>query len=116
MDMNKLQEAGVDVPDLMNRLMGNEALVNRFFKRLIEDDNIDKLRDAVAKGDMQEALSYSHALKGMTGNLSLTSLFNLFSEQVSLIRTGIYSKAALMMPEISEEYDKTINALKEIIE
>lgn len=43
-------------------------------------------------------------IKGLCGNLSLTRLFELFAEQVALMRANEWNKAVGMMPEISKLY------------
>ncbi len=107
----QLKEAGVDTQSLINRLMGNEALVGIFIKKFTEDKNFTELKIAFAGNDAKAAEMKSHTLKGMCGNLSLTRLYELFSEQVSLIRKGELESAANMMTELENIYDSTLSAM-----
>ena len=65
--------------DALERFMGSEALLTRFLGRFLEDGNMDALRAAVAAGEWDKALTASHTLKGMSGNLSMTVLYDLFT-------------------------------------
>ncbi len=108
----RLVNAGVDVDALLGRLMGNASLVRVFIKKFAEDQTIIKLEQAFAKRDAKAAEMASHTLKGMCGNLSLTELFALFTEQVNLLRTGMYDSAEAMMDTISKKYQDTLLEMK----
>ncbi len=103
-----LIEAGIDVPELLDRLMQNKTLIRVFIKKFLEDQSCARLREATQAKDYKQMEFYSHILKGMCGNLSLKSLYGLFSEQVRLLRAGEGEQAAYMMPQIDEEYGSAI--------
>ncbi len=104
--------AGMDPEDLMKRLMGNGKLIRLFVEKFLADTNYEKLTAAMAAEDWAAAESASHTLKGMCGNLSLTTLYPLFTEQVRRLRAGERAEAAAMMPEIVAAYEITTNALR----
>ncbi len=108
MDYTELEKAGVDVHALIERLMGNEALIRKFMNRFSENENFSELEDAVAKNDWKTACESAHMLKGMCGNLSITKLFDLFAEQVRLFRLNENQYAAAMMEEIRTRYEYTM--------
>ncbi len=108
MNLEALTAAGINTDTLLNRLMGNTALIKIFVQKFTADSNFSDLTAAFAEGDMQKAEHASHTLKGMCGNMSLDALFALFSEQVVLIRAGDREKAAAMMPEITAEYERAV--------
>ncbi len=111
-DYEKLTRAGLDMESLIRRLMGNESLVRIFIKKFTEDQNWAKLQQAFADRDMEQAEMASHTLKGMCGNLSVTELYGLFTEQVNLIRSGEYTKAEAMMPRLTASFESTIGWMK----
>ncbi len=104
----KLLQAGVDVNGFLKRLMGNEILVKTFIKKFTEDKTFESLKLAFEEKDMKQAEMASHTLKGMCGNLSITELYVLFTEQVDLIRAGEYERAENMMKIITPKYDLSI--------
>lgn len=113
MDYTLLENAGIDVQSLINRLMGNEALITRFMQKFIDDDSFEKLSAAICDENYEAALAASHTLKGMCGNLSITKLFDLFTKQVELIRAGKNTEAVGLMPEITQTYKTVTSAISE---
>lgn len=112
MDYTILTNAGVDVKGAIERFVGNEDLFARMLKKFLDEPSYNKLVAAIADNDRKEALAASHTLKGLCGNLSLTRLFELFSEQVALIRADEWDKAVGMMPDISKSYDEMTGAIR----
>ncbi len=108
----ELVEAGIDVPDLLNRLMQNKSLIRVFAKKFIENKSYEHLREVAEKADAKQMEFDAHILKGMCGNLSLKALYSLFTEQVRLLRVGEKEQAIHMMPIIDEEYKRTVEHMK----
>ena len=103
---SQLQQGGVDVDSALERLMGSEALLERFLKKFLDDPTYASLVQAFQAGEAEQALTASHTLKGMCGNLSMNDLARLFTRQVELLRAQDYDGAAAMMPEIGQAYDR----------
>ena len=108
----KLEEAGIDLGEALNRFMGDENLLERFLGKFLQDENFKKLTEAFENGDKEAALAASHTLKGVCGNLSMTALFDLLTEQVKKLREDDYNGAKEMMKDITEHYDRTLDAIK----
>ncbi len=104
--------AGIDLPDLLNRLMQNKTLIRVFVKKFLEDKSYDRLCAAVEKNDLKQVEFEAHSLKGMCGNLSLKTLYELFSEQVRLVRGGEGERATYMMAAINEEYKNAVDNME----
>lgn len=112
--MERLASAGIDAADALERFMGSEALLVRFLGRFLEDASLDALRAAVSAGDWDKALTASHTLKGMSGNLSMTALYDLFTRQVALLRQADTAGAAALMPAIEAAYQRAAAAIREL--
>lgn len=110
----RLTAGGIQVEDAVARLMGNEMLLERFLQKFAADTRYyDALCAADEAGDMKAMLEASHALKGLCGNLSMRTLFDLFSRQVEALRAGKWESAAALMPEIRAAYAKAVDAIGE---
>ena len=116
MDSRILMDAGIDAESALNRMMGSEALLERLFRRFLEDGNFSAPSAAIEAGDREGALTASHTLKGMCGNLSMDRLYSLFSGQVDLMRAGDWEEAVNLMPRIREAYDEAVSAVKRCLE
>ena len=85
--LDTLKNFGVDADDGLARCMNNEQFYFRLIKKALEDENFDKLANAVKANDKTEAFEAAHALKGTTGNLSLTPIYKCVSEMTELLRS-----------------------------
>ena len=112
----RLKAAGIDVDGALERFMGSDVLLEQFLKKFLEDGNYMALRTALDAGDREGAVTASHSLKGVCGNLSMTELFAFFTRQVQMLREGDEAGAAGLMPSITQSYDRVIRAIRESFE
>lgn len=82
------QAYGADYHTTMARFVGNEALYLRFLDLLFQDENLEKLVSSLDSGDLNRAFEAAHTLKGVTGNLGLTSLCEAVCRIVEPLRRG----------------------------
>ncbi len=110
---DRLTDAGIDVDGALSRVMGNEGLFLRILAKLKKDENFQGLKKAFLEGDREAAFGCAHTLKGICGNVSADRLFELFSEQVRLMRADRWSEAEELMSEIDPLYERLLSALPE---
>ena len=55
-----LKEAGADVETTVRRFMGNEAMYEKFLKKLLDNPNFDNLKVNMADKDYEEAYRNAH--------------------------------------------------------
>ena len=108
----QLEAAGVDVGQALARMMGSEALLERFLGKFLADPNYDRLCRAVADRDEAAALTAAHTLKGVCGNLSMTALFETLTAQVAEFRAGDWAAAAGRMPAVTRAYQQAVRAIR----
>lgn len=106
-----LTEAGIDVKDVMERFMGNEALLERMLKKFTQSNVQETLEEAVKNQDSKAALEASHTLKGMTANLSMSELTGLYTRQVEFLRSENEESAFGLMEEITKEYQRMVQKI-----
>ena len=116
MELSSLKQVGINTDSAIERFMGNEALFAKMLKKFLAEPTFAKLTAAAAEGNGQAALEASHTLKGVCGNLSIESLFDLFAEQVVLMRADKWDEAYAMMPEITEKYNLVTDTLKSCLD
>lgn len=110
-DFEMLKQVGINTDSAIKRFMGNEALYIKMLRKFLADDTFASLVQAVSQRCGESALSASHTLKGISGNLSMDRLFELFSQQVVLMRADKWDEAYSMMTEINENYAKIVKTL-----
>ena len=114
MDPNRrirLESAGMDVDDAMERVLGSEALLEKLLTRFLADKNYPELLEGLGERDRVKAFTASHTLKGICGNLSMTELYGLFSEQVEALRSEDFDKADGLMEKISPAFENITAAI-----
>ena len=77
---------GVDYDATLRRFAGNTTLYLRVLGMLPNDKSLEKLGAAIGSGDLDSAFEAAHTLKGVAGNLGLTSLFEVVHAIVEPLR------------------------------
>ena len=57
------------------------------------------------RSDYEAMLKYSHAMKGLTGNLGLNKIYDELFQMVSDLRACDYSRLEEQMRVINEQYE-----------
>lgn len=111
MDMlDELRTLGVNVDEAVGRFMGNSDLYKRMLVKFVNmikelESPVQELFDA-KKYD--ELIEKTHTIKGTTGNLSLTPLYEAYTKIVDLLRTN-------KPEEATEIYNNIVPVQKQII-
>lgn len=108
----RLETAGVDVRGSIERFAGNEGLYVKFLMKFLQDTTFQSLSQAMEKGDLDEALRASHTLKGLSGNLGLTPLFDACSEFVTAIRKEQPGRCPALYEDICRCYGDITKVIK----
>ena len=98
--IEKLNEFGADTAEGLARCFGNEALYLQLVNMLPGEKSFAALEQATADGDLTAAFEAAHALKGVTGNLSLTPLYEKASALTELLRAKKDADYAALTAEI----------------
>lgn len=106
----ELKELGVNVNEGLERVMDDEPLYETMLGMFIDKVNSNpiKLEDFDAK-DLDELIGRVHILKGLTGNLAITPLFDGYMQVLDLLRTNHAGEAL-------KEYQRILPAQAAIIE
>lgn len=107
--LDELSTLGVNVEEGTKRLMGNAALYEKMmgtFTKMMADTSIEV--EEFDCDDCTPLIEKTHAIKGATGNLSLTPVYEAYSEIVALLRKNEPAKA-------KEVYERVLPIQTEII-
>ena len=115
MNLQECYEAfGGDYVGVMNRLP-KEASIIKFLRKFAESDEFEKLIEAVKANDLETVFATSHNLKGMSANLSITEFSKSASDVCECVRGGeIMGDLASLVEKASQDYAKTIDAIKQL--
>ena len=107
--------AGGDYADALDRLK-SDAAIARFLKMLPRDGSMPRLRDAMAARDAAGAFRAVHTLKGVSLNLSLTSLATVCSDMTEALRSRaeMPDTAEALFQAVEREYGRVRAALEQL--
>ena len=112
-DQQESQSRGpaFDFEKLVSRCMGNQDLARRLlgkFNQQIEDD-LARLRQALAAGETTESAQAAHKIKGVTANLTLETIRNLVEALELAVRSGELNDGARYLAEIERAVSEAKN-------
>lgn len=110
--LNELSKLGVDTDEALRRFMNNAALYERMLGKFVESVGKLNVMSCFESGDIENALTNAHTLKGVTGNLSLTPLYRAYTDIVALIREGKTTEAKKLLEDILPTQDKILGVIK----
>lgn len=102
MDKALLEQGGINVNEALERMIGNEKLLSRLLGKFLEDASCERLAQAIAVQDAQAAAEAAHTLKGVSGNLSISTVYDLASRQCDLFRSGAWEEGCALMPQVED--------------
>ena len=106
---------GGDLEDLLKRIP-REAMISRFVKKYAESEDFDRMLLAYEAEDYRGVFEASHNIKGMTANLSLTSLTVPVSEICEAVRNGAPDKdISGLIKTAKEAQDKVISLAGQLV-
>lgn len=112
MDLKECYESiGADYGDVTKRLM-NERLVRKFVLKFLDDKSYENLCTELQAGHGEEAFRAAHTLKGVCQNLGFTSLYEVTHVITEKLRGRQTDGCEELMDRVTEEYEKTVAAIK----
>lgn len=107
-----LKNIGCDVEGALGRFMNDDELFIECLQLFMNDNNFEKLEQAIARKNYTEAFEAAHSIKGVSGNLGLLKLFNATSSLVECFRKEVFKNT----DEYYSEFKKQLNITKAAIE
>lgn len=110
-----LRDAGLDTDTAINRFMGNENMYEKFLVKFINDKNFDAISSAMDNQDWDSMFAALHTLKGVSGNLEMTHLFQACSDAVCYFRNNDnknLQEVQALYGHIQTAYNQVIDVIK----
>ena len=99
--LQELENLGVDVQEGLDRVMGDESLYEMMCGMFVSSVESSPIQLEEFDGSsLDELTGKIHALKGTTGNLSLTPLFTRYEKSLTLLRAGRPAEAKTVYQEL----------------
>ncbi len=110
----ELEQLGVDVDEGLDRVMGDESLYEMMLGMFLEalDESPIELGE-FDSADLDPLIRKVHALKGTSGNLSLTPLFEGYVEVLGLLRGNQPKEAKAAMEKLIPVQAKIVECIQQ---
>jgi HPt (histidine-containing phosphotransfer) domain-containing protein len=112
MNYEILRSGGIDVTDALNRFSGSNELLEKYLDRFIEEKSYTELVIAMERADYAAAENAVHSLKGVTGSLGMTSLFQSSCALLAAFRDKKEELFSLLLEEIKVKYEEISAVIK----
>ncbi len=109
--IDQLSDLGCDVNDAIGRFMNNTSLYERMLKKLPAAVESSPVMPLIESGDFGTAEANAHTLKGVTGNLSITPLYEGYTDIVNFLRKGDSAKAKEIMEGLLPVQEKIMECI-----
>ena len=109
---DELRTFGVDVDGGVKRLGGAEALYQKLlgsFVGMVKEHYVPEDFDG---SDYAETIEHAHAIKGASGNLSLTPIYEAYTEIVALLRADKPEEARERLKQVLPIQNDIINCIE----
>ena len=105
--IDALKAYGANVQEGLERCLNSKEFYLKMINMGLADANFDKLKAAMEAGDAKAAFEAAHALKGVTGNLSLTPIYNPVCELTERLRgKSEIGDTGVLLDTIMTEHEK----------
>mgnify|MGYP002627324065 CR=1 FL=1 len=84
--IDALKELGADTASGVARCVGDEGFYLKMVTMALGDDSFDQLKEAIESNSLEIAFERAHALKGVLGNVGLTSLYEPIAKMTEELR------------------------------
>jgi len=105
--IKKLLDYGADIQGIMERFLKDEDLYKSCITTFYEDSGFQDLGICISNKQYDAAFNYAHSLKGVSGNMGLTPLYNLIVVLVEALRNKDYSQIDRQYADVMIEYKRS---------
>lgn len=96
----ELEKLGVNTQDALERFSGNRPLYIKMLGKFPASINGLEVMSSIEENDIEAAITRAHTIKGVTGNLSITPLYEAYTQIVNKLRAGNPQKAKEYLEDI----------------
>jgi len=104
----------VDMDDALKRLGGNTRVYKTILSSFTRHLGFEELERSIAEKNTEASIEAAHALKGSSGNLSLTKLFKQMSELEKSLKDGNFRQE--QFEECRKTYNRTLEVVSGLLE
>ena len=112
--LDVLEDWGCDIEEGLERLGGDEEFYETLLSAFVQENGMGELAEAMEAGDYLRAFEAAHGLKGDTGNLSLTPLYEAVCSLVENLRPAYGGSD--VRASLADDYARVVGLFDEFAE
>ena len=112
--LDVLEDWGCDIEEGLTRLGGDEEFYETLLSGFLQENGMEELTKGIESCDYRRAFEAAHGLKGDTGNLSLTPLYEAVCSLVEDLRPSY--GGVTVLPGIEGNYKRVVRLFNEFAE
>lgn len=109
---DELKALGVDIDGGLKRLNGNEKLYTRLLGTFVKSIKANEVQPDFDTDDYTEIIEKAHSIKGTSGNMSITPIYESYTEILGLLRAGEPEKAKPVLEKILPVQEEIIRCIE----
>lgn len=113
MNPSLYESLSINHDETLRRFSGHEGIFLKFLKKFPDEPTFAELKTAAGENDFAKIETAAHTLKGIAGNLGITSVFDASSELVNAVRAKEYDKVPALFENLSQIYDNICNIIRQ---
>lgn len=106
MDKKELIDAGINLECIDQCFGGKEEVYYRFLYKFFEDKDYIRFRELMEQQRYEEVFNSAHAIKGVSGNLGMTRIYEYLVIIVEKLRNSNIDDLDIIYDKIEIECDK----------
>lgn len=110
--IEELKALGVDTDEAKARMGGNVSLYERMLVKFADMIKKSSVQPGFDYTDYAEMIEAAHAIKGASGNLSITPIYQAYSEIVRLLREDKPQEADDVLKKVVPVQTEIINCIE----
>lgn len=110
--LDELKMLGVNTEEALERMNGNVSLYERMLVKFADMINKTPVQPDFDNNNYNDIIDVAHAIKGASGNLSVTPIYVAYTEIVRLLRAGEPEQAKEVLEKIMPIQTKIIACIE----
>ncbi len=98
--IDELKALGVNTDEAVARMNGSTSLYERMLFKFLDMMKKSVIQPDFDNNHYDDIIEVAHAIKGVSGNLSITPVYNAYSEIVRLLRAGQPEQAKEVLEKV----------------
>lgn len=109
----ELKGLGVDVDDGLRRINGKEILYHKLLGSFVNTIKDKYVQPDFAVEECEQIIERAHTIKGASGNLSITPIYEAYTQILNYLRSNQIEMAKKALEQVLPLQDKIVRCIEQ---